>query len=58
MNVTIKNCGNIGSYAFGNFMYLSGWGVDESIKTVVIENCGEIGDYAIWCIACFGKRKN
>ena len=26
-------------------MYLSGWGVDESIKTVVIETV-EIGDYA------------
>lgn len=56
-NVTIKNCGNIGSYAFGNFMYLSGWGVDESIKTVVLKTVERL-EIMLWCIACFGKRKN
>ena len=56
-NVTIKNCGHIGSYAFGNLMYLSGWGVDESIKTVVIENCGEIGDYAFGALPALESVK-
>ena len=38
-------------------MYLSGWGVDESIKTVVIENCGEIGDYAFGALPALESVK-